>query len=103
MADKLTLSLDAMKLAVTKWNEAADDLEAGIRTTQQLEITATEAGTFAEALAKYQPAPGYFRDRLAEGVTVFRDVASVLKYVHDTYEAEDLTNKGRLVKLEGDI
>jgi hypothetical protein len=103
MADKLTVGLNAMKLAVTEWGEAAKNLKAGVETTSKLEITATQAGTFAEALAKYQPAPGYFRDRLNEGVTVFEDIAKVLKYARDTYEAEDLASKGKLGKLEGEI
>ncbi|MFX0575459.1 type VII secretion target [Nocardia nepalensis] len=103
MADKLTLNLRAMKLAATSWGEAADDLRAGVETTKKLEITASEAGTFAEALSKYQPAPGYFRDRLNEGVIVFEDIGKVLKSAADTYEAEDLENKGKLAKLEGEI
>ncbi|MCP2278683.1 Excreted virulence factor EspC, type VII ESX diderm [Nocardia amikacinitolerans] len=103
MADKLTLNLQAMKLAAASWGKAADDLRAGVETTKKLEITASEAGTFADALSKYQPAPGYFRDRLNEGVTVFEDIGKVLKFAADTYEAEDLASKGKLRKLEGEI
>ncbi|MFI6217641.1 hypothetical protein ACIBCD_37025 [Nocardia brasiliensis] len=103
MADKLTLNLQAMRLAAASWGEAARNLEAGVETTKRLEITASEAGTFAEALTKYQPAPSYFRDRLDEGITVFQDIGKVLKSAADTFEAEDLTSKGKLMKLEGDI
>ncbi|MCP2298405.1 Excreted virulence factor EspC, type VII ESX diderm [Nocardia amikacinitolerans] len=103
MADKLTLNLQAMKLAAASWGKAADDLRAGVETTKKLEITASEAGTFADALSKYQPAPGYFRDRLNEGVTVFEDIGKVLKFAADTYEAEDLASKGKLRNLEGEI
>ncbi|MFI6166943.1 type VII secretion target [Nocardia sp. NPDC051052] len=103
MADKLEIALNAMRLAVAGWNDAAEKLRTGVATTSKLEITGSQAGTFAEALAKYQPAPSYFRDRLNEGVAVFEDIAKVLKYARDTYEAEDAAGKGKLVKLEGEI
>ncbi|GEM29748.1 hypothetical protein NN3_07550 [Nocardia neocaledoniensis NBRC 108232] len=103
MSDLLAVALDSMRIAAAKWSEGATNLKAGVATTWKLEIASTEAGTFAEALAKYQPAPAYFRDRLSEGVVVFQDIATVLTEARTTYEAEDLTNKGKLVRLEGEM
>ncbi|MEV0360310.1 hypothetical protein AB0H71_30070 [Nocardia sp. NPDC050697] len=103
MSDKLTVSLAAMRLAVRSWQEAAVVLGEGAALTSKLEITATQAGTFAEALDKYSPAPGYFRDRLNEGVTVFGDIAAVLNSACNAYESEERASTGRLTKLENEI
>lgn len=103
MADKLTIGLQVMRSAVTEWGEGAKHLKAAADTTAKLEITASQSGTFADAVKKYQPAPGYFRDRLNEGAAVFEDIAAALKYACDAYEYEDLNSKGKLGKLEEEI
>ncbi|MFC8530849.1 hypothetical protein [Nocardia sp. NPDC057227] len=103
MTDEVGLSIAAMRLAVQSWQEAAASVGEGAAATSKLEITATQAGTFAEALGKYQPAPGYFGDRLREGVTVLGDIAEVLNAACNAYEAEERASAARLTKLENEI
>ncbi|MFC3964662.1 hypothetical protein [Nocardia jiangsuensis] len=103
MTDEVGVSIAAMRLAVRSWQEAAVSVGEGVGTTSKLEIAATHAGTFAEALGKYQPAPGYFRDRLSEGVTVLEDIAEVLNAACNAHEAEERASTGQLTKLESEI
>ncbi|MFR9751101.1 hypothetical protein ACL02S_08700 [Nocardia sp. 004] len=103
MSDKLELSLNAMKHAVMKWREAADHLATGRDRTPNLEIAANQAGTFGRALAEYEPAPGYFWDRLQEGVVVLNDIATVLEYAHNQYLAEELERQTQFTQLEGEL
>ncbi|MFC8528677.1 hypothetical protein [Nocardia sp. NPDC057227] len=101
MTDEVGISLNKMRSAVTEWNEAAADLQSGVDMASKLEITEGGAGTFAAALAQYQPTPGYFRDRLQEGVTVLRDIATVLAYACDQYEAEELASQATFQRQQG--
>ncbi|WP_067654713.1 hypothetical protein [Nocardia harenae] len=99
MTDKLAVSLNAMKLAVGRWGDAADNLTVGRDRTSKVEL-GTSGKTFGAALTQYAPAAAYVRDRLSEGVTVFEDIASVLKSAHDQYETEELNSRNKLRPLE---
>ncbi|WP_054811859.1 hypothetical protein [Nocardia arizonensis] len=103
MSDKVAVSLDLMQHAVTKWDQAAAHFDRAAATAFGLTISENEAGTFALALNKYKPAPGYFVDRLREGRTVFTDIARALQYAHDTYQAEDEAGAHVIRNQEGEI
>ncbi|MEU1994667.1 hypothetical protein ABZ511_09480 [Nocardia gamkensis] len=102
-SDKVSVSLNLMQHAVTKWNEAADHLNRAAMRTFAVDITEGKAGAFALALEKYRPVPSYFLGRMLEGKTVFEDIASVLKHAHDTYEAEDLAGAHAIQRKVGEL
>lgn len=102
-SDKVSVSLNLMLHAVAKWNEAADHLNSAAARTLTVGITDMKAGTFALALDKYKPAPGYFLDRMLEGRTVFNDIAAVLKQAHDTYEGEDQAGAHAINSKAGEL
>ncbi|MEV6276702.1 hypothetical protein [Nocardia sp. NPDC051832] len=100
---ELRVALTAMNTAATHWQLAADHLQQGSALTPSLEIAPTEAGTFNKALEKYKTVPGYFRDRLNEGVTVYNDISTALNYARRAYEDQDIVNQGKLRQLEGQV
>ncbi|WP_433196285.1 hypothetical protein ACQP1G_43835 [Nocardia sp. CA-107356] len=103
MSDKLVVSLNLMQHAVNKWKEAAEHLSHAAARTFNVDITEVQAGAFGLTMDKYRPAPGYFLDRMLEGQTVFSDIAQVLQYAHDTYEAEDQAGKHALDGKAGEL
>lgn len=89
MSDELELALNMMLHAANRCDETADNLGKAATGTSNVEISSENAGTFSMTLEKYASVPGYVRDRVNEGATVMRDIATVLRQTHDTYKAED--------------
>ncbi|MGY4102834.1 hypothetical protein ACW2Q0_25230 [Nocardia sp. R16R-3T] len=89
MTENFKAATDRMKLVAAYWEQAALFLGEAQGMTNRVKMTAAEAGVFASSLTKYEPAPGYVNDRLAEGVKACQDIANILRQAAKTYEDEE--------------
>lgn len=96
MTENFKASTDRMRYAATAWDQAAYFLGEARGMTGAVEMTTTEAGVFAPSLSKYEPAPGYVNDRLAEAVKACQDIAAILLHAANTYENEDTARAQQL-------
>ncbi|MBH0781888.1 type VII secretion target [Nocardia bovistercoris] len=96
MTDNFSASTDRMRYAATAWDQAAYWLGEARGMTSGVEMTSTEAGVFALSLKKYEPAPGYVNDRLAEAVKACQDIAGILLHAANTYDEEDAARAQQL-------
>ncbi|MDO3648842.1 type VII secretion target [Nocardia mangyaensis] len=100
MTDDFKAATDRMRGAAAAWEIAAWWLSDASNNTASVTMTGTEAGVFAPSLMKYQPAPGYVKDRLAEGAKACQDIADTLKHAASTYDQEDAA-RARHIKAIG--
>ncbi|MEV4126705.1 hypothetical protein [Nocardia sp. NPDC049707] len=89
MTENFKAATDRMKLVAAVWDSAAVLLGDAQGMTNRVKMTAAEAGVFAPSVSKYEPAPGYVNDRLAEGVRACQDIANILRHAAKTYEDEE--------------
>ncbi|MFX0580419.1 hypothetical protein [Nocardia nepalensis] len=96
MADDFKAATNRMRAAATAWELAAWWLGEAQGMTNRVKMTVAEAGVFAPSLSKYEPAPGYVNDRLAEGVTACQNIANILRQAANTYDEEDAARAQQL-------
>lgn len=88
-ADQITVAVDRMRAVAGHWEAAATLLETAKGQTDSVKLYPATVGPFVKSLEKYEPAPGYVRERLAEGVQALREIATTLRKCADVYQAED--------------
>ncbi|MEV0331779.1 hypothetical protein [Nocardia sp. NPDC050717] len=85
----ISVAVSAVRTAANNWDDAIGELETARLAAEKAKFTDLEAGVFILAYEKYKDVPDFFASRMAEGKLVFAEIASTLRYVADTYEAED--------------
>ncbi|MEU4838507.1 type VII secretion target [Nocardia testacea] len=95
----ITVAVGAVRTAANNWDEAAAALDAARVATAGAKFEQLEAGVFALAYEKYKDVPDFFAERMKEGITVCNEIATTLRQVADTYEAEDAQNAHALSNL----
>lgn len=85
----ISVAVSAVRTAAANWDEAVEALETARQAAEKAKFTNLEAGVFILAYNKYKDVPDFFVSRMNEGKAVFAEIANTLRYVADTYEAED--------------
>ncbi len=89
MTEDFKAATDRMRGAAAAWELAANWLVDAQSGTANVTMTSTQAGVFAPSLSKYQPAPGYVKDRLTEAYKACQNIADILNKAASTYDQED--------------
>ncbi|MFR9752657.1 hypothetical protein ACL02S_16695 [Nocardia sp. 004] len=98
-SDQIHAALAQLRATANFWEQAADFLDTACKLTEEVKFTRLEAGIFAPAFDKYEPAPGYVGDRAREGVNACREIADTLRHVANVYEEEDRRGEHALRQL----
>ncbi len=95
----ISVAVSAVRTAANNWDDAAGELETARLAAEKAKFSDLEAGVFILAYDKYKDVPDFFASRMAEGKLVFAEIASTLRHVADTYEAEDAANEHAIRNL----
>ncbi|MBJ8340396.1 hypothetical protein JGU71_16005 [Antrihabitans sp. YC3-6] len=87
--DQVSAALERMRHVASAWRQVAGALAEAGAMTDDTELTRLEAGLFQVAFDKYAVAPGFFRDRLAEGTAVMGQIAATLSDNANAYAIEE--------------
>ena len=88
-AEHVAVATAALRNEAREWDTQSAEVAALSTTVAAMEFGRLEAGLFQLMVGPYNDVIHGIADRCSEGATAMTDIASTLRTVADTYDAED--------------
>ncbi len=93
---EVKVATDALRTEAGEWDRQSAALAAVAAKVAGMELGRVEAGLFQLIVSPYNQVVDAVQARCREGATAMTEVATTLRRVADTYDAEDRANEHRI-------